>query len=53
MFARDLEEAIMQLHNIARLIEKELGNGGLSQDIRRCADTLHTLTSPIDMQKLS
>lgn len=38
-----LEEAVMELHNIARLVEKEIGLGLLSEDIRDCADRLHQL----------
>jgi hypothetical protein len=38
-----LEEAVMQLHNVARLVEKEIGQGLLSEDIRDCADRLHKL----------
>ena len=45
----DLEDAIVQLHNIARLIEREIGFGQLPKDVRRCADSLHTLTSPLDI----
>ncbi len=39
-----LDEAVMQLHNIARQVEKEIGRGLLSEDIRDCADRLHKLT---------
>jgi hypothetical protein len=45
----DLEDAIMQLHGIARLIEREIGFGSLAKDIRLCADRLDTLTSPLDI----
>lgn len=38
-----LDEAVMELHNIARLVEKEIGLGLLSEDIRDCADRLHKL----------
>jgi hypothetical protein len=38
-----LEEAVVQLHNVARLVEKEVGRGQLSDDIRDCADRLHKL----------
>jgi hypothetical protein len=36
----NLDEAVIQLHDVARLIEKEIGTGQLSEDIRRCADRL-------------
>lgn len=37
-----LDEAIIQLHDIARLLEHEIGKGALSEDIRNCADRLNT-----------
>jgi len=37
----ELEERIIQLHDIARAIEQELGVGQLSEDIRKAADRLH------------
>ena len=40
---KTLDEAVIELHNIARLVEKEIGLGLLSEDIRDCADRLHTL----------
>lgn len=36
-----LVDAVVQLHGIASLIEAEVGNGTLSEDIRRIADRLH------------
>jgi len=36
-----LDEAIIKLHDIARLIEKEIGKGNLSDDIRQCANRLN------------
>jgi hypothetical protein len=45
-----LEDAIITLHNIARVVEKEVGVGKLSLDIRACADRLHTLTHPMKHQ---
>ena len=42
----DLSQTVIQLHEIARQIEKEIGTGQLSEDIRKCADRLHVLTSP-------
>jgi len=38
-----LNEAVIALHNVARLVEKEIGLGLLSEDIRDCADRLHQL----------
>lgn len=40
-------EAVIKLHDIARLVEREIGKGTLSEDIRRCADQLNHLTVPI------
>ena len=40
-----LDEAVIELHNVARLIEKEIGKGLLSEDVRDCADRLHKLVS--------
>jgi hypothetical protein len=36
-----LVDAVIQLHDIARLVEEEVGEGNLSQDIRNTADRLH------------
>lgn len=41
----DFRQDIINLHNIARNIEQELGSGKLSEDIRRAADRLNTLVS--------
>jgi len=38
-----LDEAVVQLHNVARTLEQEIGRGQLSDDIRDCADRLHRL----------
>ena len=38
-----LDEEVIQLHNIARHIEKTIGVGSLSEDIRRAADRLNEL----------
>ena len=37
----DFKDEIIQLHNIARKIEQEIGVGQLSEDIRKAADRLH------------
>jgi hypothetical protein len=36
-----LIDAVIALHDIARLIESEIGEGNLSADIRNVADRLH------------
>jgi hypothetical protein len=33
-------EAITKLHEAARVVEQDIGQGSLSKDIRRCADRL-------------
>ncbi len=38
-----LEQAVIDLHDIARKIEQEIGPGLLSEDLRKCADRLHAL----------
>lgn len=39
----DLNQAIIDLHNIAREVEKQIGKGQLSEDLRNCADHLSDL----------
>jgi hypothetical protein len=36
-----LVDAVVQLHDIARLVESEIGESELSQSIREAADRLH------------
>jgi hypothetical protein len=43
MVMDNLESAVIELHNIARKIEQEIGQGQLSEDVRQCADRLHEL----------
>ena len=38
-----LYESVIQLHDIARLIEDEIGQGLLSTDLRDCANILAML----------
>ena len=40
----ELVEAVITLHDIARLVEAEIGRGNLSDDIRGVADRLHALS---------
>jgi hypothetical protein len=35
-----LEDAVIKLHDLARIIERELGSGKISKDIRDSADRL-------------
>jgi hypothetical protein len=39
----ELKDKIIQLHDIARAIEQEIGRGQLSEDIRKAADRLSEL----------
>jgi hypothetical protein len=39
----DLTDAVIKLHDVARLVEHQIGTGQLSEDIRKCADRLNTL----------
>jgi hypothetical protein len=38
------QAAVIELHNIARMVETTVGRGLLSEDLRNCADRLHQLT---------
>jgi hypothetical protein len=38
-----LNDSIVALHNIARIVEREVGLGNLSRDIRNCADRLNNM----------
>ena len=42
-----LGDRVIQLHEIARQIEKEIGKGQLSDDLRRVADTLNELIKKV------
>jgi hypothetical protein len=39
----ELKDEIIKLHDIARKIEQEIGQGQLSEDIRKAADRLNQL----------
>lgn len=38
-----LHDAVIELHDIASLVEQEIGQGSLSSDLRDCADRLAML----------
>ena len=40
----ELVDAVIALHEIARLVADEIGLGQLHDDIRNCADRLHVLS---------
>lgn len=39
----DLQQAVIQLHEIARMVERDIGKGELSESLRENADTLSAL----------
>ena len=44
-----LEDVVIKLHDLARIIEREWGvDGGLAQDIRRSADRLDALINKVE-----
>jgi hypothetical protein len=48
-----LDQAVINLHDVARLVEQQTGQGQLSEDIRNCADRLSNhikLTTPASME---
>jgi hypothetical protein len=47
MLYPELEDKIIELHNIARTVEKNIGVGELSQDIRAAADRLHEILNAV------
>ena len=38
-----LDEVVIKLHELARIVEREVGEGSLSHDIRNCADRVNAL----------
>lgn len=38
-----LEEVVIKLHDLARIIEREMGRGTLAHDVRKSADGLNEL----------
>lgn len=38
-----LEEVVTKLHDLARIIEREMGRGTLAYDVRKSADSLNEL----------
>ena len=47
----ELSQAVIDIHNISRLIESSMGSGQLSADLRKCADRLHILISPVKLEQ--
>ena len=48
--SQQLNDAVVQLHDIARLIEQSIGTGQLSIDIRSAADRLNVLINPVKLE---
>lgn len=46
-----LDDAVIKLHEVARLIEQQIGTGQLSADVRNCADRLNDLLKPVPAKK--
>ncbi len=46
-----LDHAVIKLHEVARLVEQQIGTGQLSEDIRNCADRLSDLLKPESKEK--
>jgi len=46
MTSKEQADAVIQLHDIARLVERTIGHGQLSQDIRSVADRLNAYIKP-------
>jgi hypothetical protein len=40
----DLVDAVITLHEVARLVEERIGTGNLSDDLRNLANRLHVLS---------
>lgn len=43
----EINDQIVRLHDIARVVEKEIGIGELSKEIRDCADKLSELANAV------
>lgn len=45
MSIRDVQliEAVIKMHEVARVVYRDVGDGKLSDDIRNCADRLNDL----------
>lgn len=48
-----LDAAVILLHDVARSVEQQVGQGQLSEDIRKCADRLSNLLKPIPVETIS
>ena len=46
-----MNDAVVQLHYIAGQVEQQIGQGQLSEDLRKCADRLHVLIQPTQVKE--
>jgi hypothetical protein len=44
-------ELVLALHDIARAVEARLGYCKISEDIRDCADRLHSIGEPLKVKE--
>lgn len=51
MVNHNLDQCVIDLHNIARQVETDIGIGQMSIDIRRCADRLTILLNPLKINE--
>lgn len=42
-----LDDVVIKLHDLARIVEREIGTGQLSDDIRNTADRLNALIGKV------
>lgn len=47
----DLAEIVMQLHNIARLVEQGHASKEIGKELRKCADKVHEVSVEIDREE--
>ena len=47
----ELRQSVIELHDIARLVEQGIGQGQLSLDLRDCADRLAVLLK-VDVEEV-
>ena len=49
----NMQDAVVQLHYLAGQVEQTIGQGQLSEDLRKCADRLHELVKPVYIKENS
>jgi hypothetical protein len=53
MYQLTLDDRVVQLHDIARQVEREVGKGAVSEDIRQAADRLNDLLKTVSLTQES